>query len=305
MGGAILRKSLLLAMSVLFVISVLLAGCGASNGKEPKKFTIVYLPQENDTKSQQLNKDFETKLSEKLGIPVESFKATSYNAAIEAMKNGKADYALFGPFSYIVAKDRANVEPIAEITMPAMADQPASVIVVPKDSPIQTVADLKGKTFGFVDPVSTTGYLLPKATIVKELGIDPKELDNGFFKDVQFAGGHDKAILGVARGQYDAAGTAAMMVSMMESKGLIKKGSLRVIAASDPLPGTAIGIRGDLPEDLKAKVKDFLLSYDNPEYLEQLMGMPGAKFVEADDHHYDHLREIAKSLNLSSDDLLQ
>lgn len=301
-----MKKSLLLSMTVLFIISVLLGGCSSSNGKEPKKFTIVALPQENGSKSQQLNKDFETKLSEKLGIPVESFKATSYNAAIEAMKNGKADFALFGPFSYIVAKDRANVEAIAEVTMPAMADQPASVIVVPKDSPIKSVADLKGKTFGFVDPVSTSGYLLPKATIVKELGINPKELDNGFFKDVQFAGGHDKAILGVARGQYDAAGTAAVMVSLMESKGLIKKGSLRVIAASDPLPGTAIGIRSNLPDDLKAKVKEFLLSYDNPDFLQQLIGgMAGGKFVETDDHHYDHLREIAKSLNLSSDDLLK
>jgi len=297
-----LKKSLWLVLSAFLLISVL-AGCG-SNGNAPKKFTIVYLPQETDEKGQQINKDFEDKLSDKLGIPVESIKATSYNAAIEAMKNGKADYAMFGPFSYIVAVDRAKVEPIAEITIPAMANSPASVIVVPKDSPIQSVADLKGKTFGFVDPVSTTGHLLPKATIVKELGIDPEELDNGFFKDVQFAGGHDKAILGVARGQYDAAGTAAMMIGLLESKGVIEKDSLRVIASSDPLPGTAIGIRGDLPDDVKAKVKEFLLSYDNPEYFE-LLGMTGAKFVEAHDSNYDKLREIAKSLKLSSDELLK
>ncbi|MCC3374296.1 phosphate/phosphite/phosphonate ABC transporter substrate-binding protein [Cohnella sp. REN36] len=297
-----MKKSLWLVLSAFLLISVM-AGCG-SNGNAPKKFTIVYLPQETDEKGQQINKDFEDKLSEKLGIPVESIKATSYNAAIEAMKNGKADYAMFGPFSYIVAVDRAKVEPVAEITIPAMANSPASVIVVPKDSPIQTVADLKGKTFGFVDPVSTTGHLLPKATIVKELGIKPEELDHGFFKDVQFAGGHDKAILGVARGQYDAAGTAAMMIGLMESKGVIEKDSLRVIASSDPLPGTAIGIRGDLPDDVKAKVKAFLLGYDNSEYFE-LLGMTGAKFVEAKDSNYDKLREIAKSLNLSSDELLK
>ncbi len=95
-----------------------------------------------------------------------------------------------------------------------------------------------------------------------------------------------------------------MMIGLLESKGVIEKDSLRVIAESDPLPGTAIGIRGDLPDDVKAKVKEFLLSYDNPEYFE-LLGMTGAKFVEANDSNYDKLREIAKSLKLSSDELLK
>lgn len=301
-----MKKIFSLVLTALISVS-LLSACSTSSSNAAKldKFVIAYLPQETDEKAQKLNKDFETKLSEKLGIPVESYKANSYNAAIEAMKNGKADYALFGPFSYIVAVERANVEPIAEITLPAMANKPASVIIVPKESNIQTVADLKGKTFGFVDPVSTTGHLMPKANIIKALGITPEELEKGFFKDIQFAGGHDKAVLGVVRGQYDAAGVSAIMPSMLESKGLIEKGSYRVISESDPLPGTAIGIRSDLPEDIKAKVKEFLLSYDNPAYFEGLMGMPDAKFIEANDSNYDKIRETAKMLNLSPEQLLE
>lgn len=297
-----MKRLILLILAASFVLSIL-AGCGAS-GSAPKKFVIAYLPQEQDEKGQKINKDFETKLSEKLGIPVESFKATSYNAAIEAMKNGKADYALFGPFSYIVAVERAKVEPIAELTLPSMAGTPGSIIIVPKDSPIQTIADLKGKTFGFVDPVSTTGHLLPKATMIKELGITPQELENGFFKDIQFAGGHDKAVLGVLRGQYDAAGTAAIMPAMLESKGVIEKDAYRVIAESEPVPGTAIGIRSDLPQEIKDKVKEFLLSYDNPDFFANIGGSPDSKFVEANDKNYDKLRETAKMLNLSPEDLL-
>lgn len=297
-----MKKSLLLIVSALLVLSIM-AGCNSNSGGKLDKFTVVYLPQEGDEQTQKLNKDFENKLSEKLGIPVESIKANSYNAAIEAMKNGKADYAMFGPFSYIVAVNRAKVEPVAEITIPAMANSPASVIVVPKDSPIQTISDLKGKTFGFVDPVSTTGHLLPKSIIVKDLGIDVDELDS-FFKDVQFAGGHDKAIIGAARGQYDAAGTTPMVIGMLEEKGVIEKGALRVIAESESLPGTAIGIRSDLPESVKTTVKEFLLNYDNAEYF-SMLGMEGAEFVEANDSNYDHLRQIAKDLKLSSEDLLK
>ncbi|ACT04616.1 phosphate/phosphite/phosphonate ABC transporter substrate-binding protein [Paenibacillus sp. JDR-2] len=298
-------KKAVLIMTLFVVALTLLAGCSTSKDGAPKKFVIAYLPGENSDQAQKLNGDFEKKLSEKLGIPVESYKATSYNAAIEAMKNGKADYALFGPFSYIVAVDRANVEPVAEISIPAMANQPASVILVKKDSPIQTLADLKGKTFGYVDPVSTTGHLLPKSILVDQLGITPDEVEKGFFKDVQFAGGHDKAILGLLRGQYDAIGTAAMMPAMLEAKGIIEKDSYRVIGQSQSLPGTALGIRKDLPEDLKAKVKEFLLSYDNPEYLEGIVGSKDAKFIEAKDSDFDGLRDIAKKLNLSPDDLLK
>jgi len=297
-----MKRTIMLVITALFAISIL-AGCSAS-GSAPKKFVIAYLPQEHDEKGQKINKDFETKLSEKLGIPVESFKATSYNAAIEAMKNGKADYALFGPFSYIVAVERAKVEPIAELTLPSLSGKPASIIIVPKDSPINSVADLKGKTFGFVDPVSTTGHLLPKATMVRELGLTPKDLESGFFKDIQFAGGHDKAVLGVLRGQYDAAATAAIMPAMLEGKGLIEKDSYKIIAESEPVPGTAIGIRSDLPKDMKDKVKQFLLSYDNPEFFANIGGSPDSKFIEANDSNYDKLRETAKMLNLSPEELL-
>ena len=92
-----MKKVWTLAAAFMLAAS-LLAGCGVSAGGAPDKFVIAYLPQESDEQVQKLNKDFETKLSDVLGIPVESYKANSYNAAIEAMKNGKADYAMFGPF---------------------------------------------------------------------------------------------------------------------------------------------------------------------------------------------------------------
>ncbi|WP_382549496.1 phosphate/phosphite/phosphonate ABC transporter substrate-binding protein [Streptomyces sp. NPDC057131] len=164
---------------------------------------VAYLPQESDEQMQKTYSNFEKELSEKIGVKVEAYQANSYNAAIEAMKNNKADMAMFGPFSYIVAEERADAELIANLNNPELEGQAPSVIVVPKDSDIQTIADLEGKTIGFADPVSTTGHLLPKSTIVKELGIGVEELEKSFFKSVQFSGGHDKALIGVVRVQYE------------------------------------------------------------------------------------------------------
>lgn len=299
-----MKKMISLLLLVIATVTILSA-CGSAEAGSMKKFVIAYLPQESSDEAAKLNKDFEDALSGTLGVPVESYKATSYNAAIEAMKNGKADMATFGPFSYIVAVDRAKVEPVAGISLPSMADSPASVIIVPKDSDIQTIADLKGKTIGFVDPVSTTGHLFPKAMIVDELGLDPEELETNFFSSIQFAGKHDTAAIGVVKGQYDAAGVSGMYPAMLAEKGLIDKDSYRVIAESGPLNATPVGIRPDIAADVKEKVKSFLLSYNNPEYFENMFGMADAKFIEVKDSDFDNIRDVAEKLNLSTEELLQ
>lgn len=298
-----MKKSISLLLLVISLVT-LLSACSTDSG-DMKKFVIAYLPSESNDQGAKLNKDFEDKLSETIGLPVESYKATSYNAAIEAMKNGKADMATFGPFSYIVAVDRAQIEPIVGVSLPALANSPASVIIVPKDSEIQTLADLKGKTIGFVDPVSTTGHLFPKSMIVEQLGIDPEELETNFFSSIQFAGKHDTAVLGVVKGQYDAAGVSGMYPEMLVQKGLIDKDSYRIIASSGPLNSTPVGIRSTVPAETKEKVKSFLLSYNNPEYFKNLFGMEDAKFVEVQDSDFDNIREISKQLNLSPEELLK
>ncbi len=302
-------KKLLSFLVIILIATGILAGCGTSSSSgsaKQDKFVIAYLPQESDEQMQKTYSNFEKELSEKIGIEVEAYQANSYNAAIEAMKNNKADMAMFGPFSYIVAEERADAELIANLNNPELEGQAPSVIVVPKDSEIKTIADLEGKTIGFADPVSTTGHLLPKSTIVKELGIGVEELEKSFFKSVQFAGGHDKALIGVVRGQYDAAGVSAMMPAMLEEKGIIEKGSYRVIAESEAIPvGAPFAVRSGLDQEMKDNIKKFLLSYDDPQYFKNIIGTENAKFIEATDSEYDKLRDIAEMLNLSPEQLLE
>lgn len=303
-------KKLIAILLTMIIMTGALTACGTNSsiGKAKQdKFVIAYLPQETDEQMQKTYDNFEKELSETIGMKVEAYQASSYNAAIEAMKNNKADMAMYGPFSYIVAVERADAEIIANLSIPALEGKAPSVIVVPKDSDIQTIADLKGKTIGFADPVSTTGHLLPKATIAKELGIEAAKLekDGDFFKSVQFAGGHDKAFIGVVRGQYDAAGVTSMIPGMLEEKGVVEKGAYRVIAEADPIPvGAPFAVRGSLDQDTKAKVKEFLLSYNDPNYFKSILGSEDAKFVEANDSDFDQLREIAKLMNLSPEELL-
>ncbi|HHY73325.1 MAG TPA: phosphate/phosphite/phosphonate ABC transporter substrate-binding protein [Bacillus bacterium] len=294
-------------------LTAFLSACSTSSSvssTEGKKnsFVIVYVPQENEKQAQKLHKDFEEKIANELGAKVEVHQVTSFNAAIEAMRNKKVDMALFGPFSYIVAEERADAEAIALLSSPDASTESPSVIVVQKDSKIRTVEDLNGKTMGFSEPVSTTGHLLPKYTILKQLRISVEQLeqDGQFFKNIHFAGGHDKALLGVVRGQYDAAGVSAHAPVIMVEKGIIEKDSYRVIAEAEPIhTGGVFAVRKDLDQEIKDRVQAFLLTYNNPDYFKALVGAADAIFIEANDDDFYKIREIADILNLTPEQLLK
>src|SRR5439155_12134808 len=91
------------------------------------------------------------------GLKVDTFVGSDYNGTIEAMRNGHVDVALLGPFSYVLATTQAPVEAFA-ITVIARTMQPSyrSIIIAKKDSPIDSIASLKGHTYAFVDPGSTS-----------------------------------------------------------------------------------------------------------------------------------------------------
>ena len=119
------------------------------------------------------------------GMRVQPFTTGDYVSVVEAMRAKKVDVAWLGAFSYVLAVDRADVEAFAAGVRKSTGKATyASLIFVKGDSPYQSVADLKGKSFAFVDPASTSGYLFPRAGLLK-LGLGEPEK---FFGQVVFAG---------------------------------------------------------------------------------------------------------------------
>jgi phosphonate transport system substrate-binding protein len=100
------------------------------------------------------------------GLNVEFFAVSGRTAAVEAMNAGQVDFVLTGPAEYVVFNARLKAQPIVVWERPNYR----SSIVVTEDSPIKSLADLKGKKISFGEIGSTSQHLAP-ATILADGGL--------------------------------------------------------------------------------------------------------------------------------------
>ncbi|RYF36660.1 MAG: phosphate/phosphite/phosphonate ABC transporter substrate-binding protein, partial [Comamonadaceae bacterium] len=184
-------------------------------------------------------------LSKALGMPVKPFVAADYNGVIEALRSKRLDVAYLGPFSYVLGTTVADIEAFAVAeTKKAGRSFYHSQVIAHKDSGIKTVADLKGKTFAFVDPSSTSGHLFPKAGLMKA-GFNP---DKDFGR-VIFSGSHDSSAIAVQNRKVDAAAIADRILDAAVAKGLARREDLVEVWKSDPIPESPTVWRKDLAPD--------------------------------------------------------
>lgn len=295
------RAAIILGIAVL-ALAALLAGCGGSAAKpaaapaqELKVLRVGAIPAEDAQKTRENYKSLANYLQKKTGLPVEIFVATDYSGVIEAMRAGKLDIAMFGPFSYVLAADKAGAEAFAVEIRKGSGTSYQSMVVTHPDSGIKTLADIKGRTYAFVDPASTSGNLIPRS-FYKKNNIDPEK----DFKSVVYAGGHDAAGLAVKNRKVDAASMDDITFNNMKDKGLLNPDKdIKVIYKSDPIPGSPWAWRKDLPADLKTKIKDAFMNVAKED--QAALSAYGGKvegYADAKDANYNVIRETAKILNL-------
>jgi phosphonate transport system substrate-binding protein len=188
-----------------------------------------------------------------LNVPLRVFRATDYAGVVEAMRAGQIEFARIGPANYALARrvmgDR--VVPFARDRDNEGEAGYYSVVFVKADSPFRRIEELRGRSFAFADPNSTSGFAFP-AYFLRRAGFDP----NGFFGRTGFSGSHEQSVIAVLNGTFDAGATSwsnerRNNIQRMEEKGMIPPGSTRVIWTSPQIPNPPWVMRTDLPEDLK------------------------------------------------------
>lgn len=226
----------------------------------PSKLVFAGVPAENATAQAAAWDPFVKALSKKVGIKIEQISATAYAGVIEGQVSAKVDLAMYGPFSYYLAKQAgAKIDPVGVLVngigFPASYQ---SFLITKADSAINSINDLRGKRVCFVDPASTSGYLYPTEGLLAA-GINPD-------KDIQatFAGGHDKSVIAVRDGKCDAGFAFDDMVNKTAvAAGYIKPGDMKIVWKSKGIPQSPLAVLTSLPDDLVAKIKKSVLELDS------------------------------------------
>lgn len=213
--------------------------------------------------SQNLRQDWQPILDDmgkKLGIKVNAFFAPDYAGVIEGMRFNKVHVAWLGNKSAIEAVDRASGEVFAQTVNADGTTGYHSYISVHKDSPYQTLDDVlknsKNLNFGIGDPNSTSGFLVPTYYVFAQNNIDPKTA----FKTVRGAN-HEANIMAVANKQVDAAVHSSDVLDRIKTRQPEVAGQLRQVWKSPLIAADPIVWRKDLPQDLKNRIKEFMVTY--------------------------------------------
>ncbi|MET3142348.1 UNVERIFIED_ORG: phosphonate transport system substrate-binding protein [Arthrobacter sp. UYEF2] len=195
-------------------------------------------------------------LSKKLDCPVSVQVVEDYAAEVLAMRNGKLDLGQFGPLGYVFADEKAGAEPLVSF---GAAEKELSAytagILVAKDSPLQRIEDLKGKSLAVGSVGSTSGDVLPRFGL-RGAGI----ADAGLKMD--YTGGHPEALLALKNGKVEAGEINSHTLAMAVAAGTFRKDGFRRIWTSNPIPNDPITVRGDADPAFKKAVKDAFLSLD-------------------------------------------
>jgi phosphonate transport system substrate-binding protein len=274
-------KSTTLALAVAALLAP--AAARAVPADWPKQLRIGLIPTESSSHITDRYGELAKYLEKRLGIPVELETSTDYNGVITAMQFKHLEVAYFGPKSYVEAAQRADAEAFCLEVAEDGSQGYHGIIITRRGSGLKTMADLKGKTWAFTDPNSTSGTLVPTVLFVKELKIDPEK----YFSKVTFSGSHEASMLAVKAGKIDAASTNDLDLERGVGK-LWGKDDFEVIWTSKLIPGSPMAYRKDLPSSLKQALRDAFVSLSDPAVLQPLK-LKG--YAAASDAVYDPIRE--------------
>lgn len=265
------------------------AAAQAAPDPDPETLKVALLPDENASTIIKNNQGLKTYLETQLGKKIELIVTTDYSSMIEAMRFGRIEVAYFGPFSYVLAKSKApEIEPFA-VGVERGSPTYNSVLIAQAGGPVNEIADIRGKPFGFGDQASTSSHLVPRAHLLKN------GLTGGTDYKPVHLGTHDGVARAVQNGQVPAGALSKAIFETLVARRMIDETKVKVIGVSDAIPNYPMVMQGNLAPALKEGIRKAFLDVKDPEVLKafRIQG-----FAPTDDKAYDVLRDTAKILEL-------
>jgi len=336
------KKTLGLLLALIIVlVPVALSGCQIVKpklGTERNPIKLYFVPSVEVAVIVESGEAITEFLEAQTGLKFEVKVPTTYAAVVEELGAAEGDAMAFIPaMGYVLAADKYETDVALATVRYGWAYYWAQYVVA-RDSDIQTMDDLNGKSWAYPSVTSTSGYLVPASYFAKN-GIEPGEMVE--------AGGHPQAVTAVYEGQADF-GTCYFSApgndwqigdapepdgefTYEEDDGKIKayKGGerirdartaiintypdvlekVRILDISAPIPNDTVSFCKDFPADVRAQIVQGLLDYADTEEgqavlaNDQFYDITG--FAEVDDSNFDPIRDMINEMGMSEEDILK
>lgn len=276
-----------IVVSAAFFMSFLFPILAAA---DPSVLNMVFVPASEKGDDSDYESLIEI-ISERANVQIKPIKVIDYNAAVEAMRAGRAHIAWYGGKTYIKAAEIAGAEAFAAGVR--FGDNNAgyySYFVVPADSALNGLNDLYGKTLGLNSIGSTSGDLIPRVEL-KKAGMSPSD-----FKNIVYAGSHDACLLAALNKRVDVCGMSSRNFDARIADGTITESQVRIIHRSPLVPPPPLAFSKKLSQGLRDKIKTATLEAHK---FGKIGGYGGemSHYIAVNDSDYDPLRAIEKFLD--------
>jgi phosphonate transport system substrate-binding protein len=254
---------------------------------------VSAIPDEAPTELQRKFAPLGKYLEAQTGMKVSFVPVSDYAAVVESLASRKIDMAWLGGFTFVQAKLRTNGTAIPIVQREEDAKFTSKFITA--DPNIKALADLKGKTFAFGAPSSTSGSLMPRY-FLQQAGLNPEK----DFKNVAFSGAHDATVAFVAAGKADAGVLNASVWEKLVEQKKVDTAKVRVFATTPTYFDYNWTVRGDLDPALVKKLTEAFLKLDpnNPEHKEIMALQRASKFIPTKKENYDGIEQAAHAAGL-------
>lgn len=230
-------------------------------------------------------------LGQALHRPVEIVQRSTYAEINDLVKLRHVDLAFVCSLAYVLGEEEFGMEFLA---VPEINGETVyySYIIVPADSEVQSVEDLRGKTFAFSDPLSNSGRLSPTYLLYQM-----RETPDSFFGKYMFTYSHDNSIRAVAGKVADGAAVDSLVYDYIVSNEPEIGAKTRIIRKSPPYGIPPAVVHPMLDQEIKGRLRGLFLNMGQDEAGRQVLnGIRVDRFVLGSDSLYDTIRSMAHEL---------
>jgi phosphonate transport system substrate-binding protein len=175
---------------------------------------------------------------------------------LTAMAEGKLHVAGFNTGNVPVAVSKCGFVPVCNFATADGVSTYQMELIVPADSPIQSVTDIQGRELTLTQPGSNAGFKVPLVLMKDNQLLPARDFT------VRYSLGYEQSIAGIANKTYQAAAVASDVLARAVAADNIKKEQYRTIHKSDTFPTAGLGYVYNLKPELAAKVKDAFFSFE-------------------------------------------